>query len=163
MIAKVVDTNVPIAANRRNTHIDPKCQLACIQALDDIVKNGYVVIDKLGLIMKEYRENLNFKGEPGVGDGFYKYIFDNQYNTKKCLIVTITPKNDGSGSFEEFPNSIALNGFDLSDHKFVAVASACDSDPSILNASDSDWSDYEDALNDCDIVVEQLCPQHAKK
>ena len=47
MSAFVVDVNVPIVANGRETHADLDCQNASIDALLDIVQTGMLVLDKL--------------------------------------------------------------------------------------------------------------------
>jgi hypothetical protein len=111
--------------------------------------------------MDEYAGYCSYKGEPGVGDYFFKYIHDNQQVESKCLVVTIT--RDKEKGFVEFPGRPDLNSFDLSDRKFVAVAIASEVNPSIYNATDSDWEEHEAALKDVRITVIQLCPQHASK
>ena len=73
----VVDTNVAIAANGRNTHASLACQLACIEFLEKLVSAKYrtaIILDDLDLIISEYSGYLNYKGQPGVGDMFFKYI-----------------------------------------------------------------------------------------
>ncbi|MCI5159386.1 MAG: hypothetical protein D3906_13330 [Candidatus Electrothrix sp. AUS1_2] len=157
----VVDTNVLIAANGRNTHADLQCQLACIEALEQIRSKGIILLDSLGLMMDEYSGYCSYKGEPGVGDYFFKYIHDYQQVESHCLIVPITEhKNKG---FVEFPDHPGLKSFDLSDRKFVAVARASAVNPSISNATDSDWEEHKAALADVHVTVIQLCPQHASK
>lgn len=153
----VVDTNVAVAANGRNTHASDECQLICIETLEKIIKSDSIAIDDEGLIMSEYQKYLHPKGEPGVGDAFYRYIFDHQYSSKKIERVTITPIDD-HGNFDEFPNNDRdLNGFDLSDRKFVAVALTSSNNAEIVNATDSDWVKYARPLSRY-VKVVQLCP-----
>ena len=33
----------------------------------------------------------------------------------------------------------------------------------MLNATDSDWDEHAGLINELGVVVEQLCPQHARK
>ena len=54
MTVFVVDTNVVIAANGRNTHADSWCRLACIEKLEWLVDRGIVAVDELDLILGEY-------------------------------------------------------------------------------------------------------------
>jgi hypothetical protein len=161
----VVDTNVLISANGRDTHADLQCQLACIEALERIRSEEIILLDSLGLIMDEYAGYCSYKGEPGVGDYFFKYINDNQQVENKCLIVEIT--EDKEKGFVEFPDHPGLDTFDRSDRKFVAVAIASDvtsgDNPAVYNATDSDWEEHKAALYDVHLFVTQLCPQHALK
>ena len=69
-------------------------------------------------------------------------------------MVEITP--DGIGDYKEFPEDPDLANFDPSDRKFVAVAIASGANPTIFNATDSDWQDAEAALKKY-VTVQQLC------
>ena len=162
MSVKVVDTNVAIAANGRGTHADAQCQLACIEALEEVVKRKKIAIDDRGLILEEYSGYLNHSGAPGVGDKFYKHVFNTQYEENKCVRISIHPISDRR-MFREFPTAPGLTGFDRSDRKFVAVALTVNGTAPILNAMDSDWADYEAELVAEGLTVIQLCPQHAQR
>ena len=72
----VVDTNVAMAANGRETHADARCQLACVERLKSLAAGEVVAIDDRGLILHEYRGRLNLSGMPGVGDVFLKHVFN---------------------------------------------------------------------------------------
>ena len=149
----LVDTNVGIAANIKSSASE-ECALVCIQVLRDIIAHGHLVLDALGLIFQEYHGNLSMSGQPGVGDAFMRWVFQNQFNPERCTRVEITPDN---GSFHEFPDDEALEKFDRSDRKFVAVAAAHGGSPPILVACDTDfWIDRE-ALDGAGIRVEFLC------
>ncbi len=153
MTVFVVDTNVAIAANGKDTHADIECQLRCVETLQ-LLKQGIVVIDNGGLIITEYRKRLNFAGAPGVGDAFSKYVFDNQYRGDKIQRVGVIPSNNDQRGFEELPQ----NTFDRSDRKFLAVAVAADA--VVLNATDNDWREHEALMERLGVIVEELCPQH---
>jgi hypothetical protein len=159
----VVDTNVAIVANGRHTHTGEKCQLECVRQLRGLVQHGVVVIDQLGLIFEEYRRYLQPSGQPGVGDAFLRHLFDHQYDPSKCELVRVTPLLNHARGFEEFPDDEALAGFDASDRKFVAAARASGRNPVILNATDSDWIEFEPSLSRHGVVVEQLCPCEVAK
>ena len=45
MTGYVVDTNVAMAANGRDTHADLECQLDCIEKLAAICREAVVVLD----------------------------------------------------------------------------------------------------------------------
>ena len=156
MISFVVDTNVAIAANGRRTHADLPCQLACVQRLRDVVSE-VIAIDDLGHIMGEYAKHLRYAGQPGVGDMFFRHLFDNQYRSERVRRVPVVQSSDEDRGFEELPP----NSFDPSDRKFLAVATAARA--VVLNATDSDWREHAALLDSLSVEIQQLCPQHAAK
>ena len=153
----VVDTNVAIVANSRDTHADVACQLACITKLGRIVGQDVVALDETGYILDEYRAYLSHSGQPGVGDAFFKYVFDHQYQDLRVRRILVTPSDDDRRGFEELPE----NSFDRSDRVFLAVALV--GEAIVLNATDSDWHEHAALMDELDVEVEQLCPQHARK
>ena len=158
MSAYVVDTNVPISANGRDTHADVVCQLQCIEALEDICGRRVVVLDGEGRIYEEYLQHLNFSGVPGVGDKFFKHVVDHMWGDgHRVRQVPITSCRDGRRGFEELPE----NDLDPSDRKFVAAAVV--GHATILNATDSDWREQEALTERLGVRVRQLCPQHASR
>jgi predicted nucleic acid-binding protein len=155
---KVIETNVAISANGKNTHASLECQLACIVTLSDIVANKEIIaIDELGLILEEYARHLNYSGQPEVGDEFFKYLNDHQYYAQRVSRVEITPNNIQERGFDELP----ANKMDPSDRKFLAVAVV--SQAVIINALDSDWHENIKEINKMGVKVTQLCPDHACK
>src|SRR5438874_2727122 len=105
-------------------HASPKCVLASISALENLVESEIIVIDDRFRIIEEYRRHLSHSGQPGVGDAFFKWLWENQANESRCERATITQKGHDSTAFEEFPDDESLTGFDREDRKFVAVALA---------------------------------------
>lgn len=155
---KVIETNVAIAANGRNTHASLECQLACVVFLSNIVaKKGLIAIDELGLILEEYARHLNYSGQPEVGDEFFKYLHDHQYYSQRVLRVNITPSDVRERGFDELP----VNSMDPSDRKFLAVALVAGAE--VINALDSDWHENIEEINEIGVEVSQLCPEHACK
>ena len=157
MSAVVVDTNVAIVANGRTPQAGPACVINCIDALARARSQGRIILDNLGRILQEYRRHLSAKGQPGVGDAFFKWIWDNQGNAAHCEIVEIHPRN-GDEDYAEFPAAQELAGFHRKDRKFVAVALASKSNPEILNAVDQDWWDYRSELAGHGLRITFLCP-----
>lgn len=152
----VVDTNVPIVANRK--HDEPlSCVAACANALYEITKTGVLVIDEGGLIVDEYKRYLSFAGQPGAGDVFFKWLADNRYRPDRVARVTLVEAPDRFGEFEAFPLDPELATFDQSDRKFVAAALTHPAKPPILNATDSDWWDFKDALVRQGVIVRFVC------
>ncbi len=160
----LVDTNVPKTANLA-TQPDPDsavsdaCVLACIEAVEHVIKKRGLIIDAGDEIFDEYRQQLSMKGQPGVGDRFMKWVNDHRYNPEYCDRVAIKKNGD---SFDEFPTHDNLNDFDRSDRKFVAVANAHADRPPILQATDSKWWGWKDALIEAGITVQFLCPEYVE-
>lgn len=160
----LVDTNVPKAANLAtqpdaDSDVSDACVLACIEAVEHVIKKRGLIIDAGDEIFDEYRQQLSMKGQPGVGDRFMKWVHDNRWSLPVAHRVTITRKGD---SYNEFPTHDDLNDFDRSDRKFVAAANAHMEKPPILQATDSKWWGWKDALADVGITVQFLCPEYVK-
>ncbi len=147
----VVDTNVGIAANG-DADVDPTCQLACVDRLEHAMKNGVVAVDDRGHIFEEYRTHFSFAGGPGMGDVFFKHVHDRQHRGARVRRFPITPLSDDSRGFEELPE----NTLDPSDRKFLAVAVVARA--VVVNATDSDWGEAGDLLQNLGVDVEELCP-----
>ena len=153
----VVDTNVAIVANGRRTHADLQCQAFCVESLVSVVADEIVAIDDKGAILQEYRRHLNFSGMPGVGDMFFKHVFNYQYRGDRVRRIAITPSADDRRGFEELPE----NTLDQADRKFLAVALVASA--VVLNATDSDWLEHTALTEALGIKVKQLCPEYASK
>ena len=160
----LVDTNVPKVANLA-TQPDPesdvpdKCILACIKAVEHVIQKKGLVIDAGDEIFDEYRQQLSMRGQPGVGDGFMKWVHDNRWKFPDVDRVTITRNGD---SYEEFPDHDGLIQFDNSDRKFIAVANAHPAKPPVLQATDSKWWGWKDALKEVGITVRFLCSDYVE-
>lgn len=157
MTPYVVDTNVAIAANGRETHADGRCQLSCVEKLESVVAREIVAIDDAYAILSEYGRHLRPSGMPGVGDMFYKHVLNHQYRDERVKMVTLTPSEDDRRGFDVLPE----NAFDPADRKFLAVAVVAGA--VVLNATDSDWDEHRGLLDALGVEVSQLCPQHASK
>ncbi|RQR95305.1 hypothetical protein DIE04_17285 [Burkholderia sp. Bp8994] len=153
----IIDTNVAISANGRDTHASDDCQIRCIEILEKMATKQYadaIVLDDLGLIFDEYSNYLNYSGQPGVGDIFFKFLHDNMYSQEEIRLVSITPSADARKGFDELPE----NEIDPSDRKFLAAAVV--SGASIFNALDNDWHEKRDFLSEIKVDVVQICPEH---
>ena len=152
----VVDTNVAVVANRDSQQASPNCEKACIDRLERIIRGeDKLVLDDQWEILDEYIRNLRPSGEPGAGDRFLLWVLRNQYG--RCDLVPITPINNSETEFQEFPTDPALNGFDRDDRKFIAVARVHSASPPILQAVDSQWWGFRNALRQNGVTVEFIC------
>lgn len=142
----LVDTNVAVVANGKSEQADDSLVEKCIDAILEVTRNGGLVVDEGGLIFEEYRLNLSLSGQPGTGDAFMKWVNDYQWNPEFCERRTITWLEGDERGFAEFPTAPALQKFDHSDRKFVAVANAVVPKRPILEAVDFKWWGWKDAL-----------------
>lgn len=160
----IVDTNVPKTANLA-TQPDPdsdvpeECVLACINAVEHVIKKRGLIVDAGDEIFNEYRQQLSMKGQPGIGDAFMKWVNDHRHNPEYCDRVTITKTGD---SYNEFPDHDELENFDKSDRKFIAAANAHKDKPPILQATDNKWWGWKESLAEVGITVHFLCPEYTK-
>jgi hypothetical protein len=155
--AFVIDTNVAVVASRRAPQAKPACILACVDALEEIAREGKVILDDRYRILHEYMKNLSLSGQPGLGDAFFKWVWQNQGNIERCERVAIHQRGSGAEDYSEFPTDPSLHDFDPSDRKFVAVALGSKNSPEILNAVDPDWWEHRLALKRCGVRLRFLC------
>lgn len=158
----VVDTNVPVVANGKSEQASPKCVKNCAVRLRKLTRKDKLVLDDSWLIIKEYMANLRSSGQPGSGDAFLKWVLTNYRNPDFCELVRITPKNSSETDFEEFPSDPALNNFDATDKKFIAVALAHPDKPPILQAVDTEWWEMKEPLGVAGVTIDFLCEKDIK-
>jgi hypothetical protein len=167
MNAYTVDENVPIVANDsvlpkpKAPQADSACRLACVQALKRVVRSGILIVDSAGEVVENYRSHLKRRGQPGIGDAFFKHVIDHQFNRRKVRRTSLT--KNAQGEFETFPADTALQTFDPSDRIYVALALAAPERPHILNAVDSDYAEHKTALEAVGVRVHEICPQCIRK
>jgi hypothetical protein len=167
MSAYVVDENVPIVANDsvrtipKSPQADQTCRLSCVQALRRIVRSGTLIVDDDGEVLENYRRHLHHRGQPGVGDAFFKHIVDNQFNLTKVRRISI--QRNADNEFDNFPADPGLATFDVSDRIYVALALAAPQKPQISNAVDSDYAEHKASLERVGVRVREICPQCIRK
>lgn len=149
---RVVDTNVPVVANGRETDASLECRLAAISFLNVLARGGRTILDLRGDIQAEYRRHLFPSGQPGVGDRFYQMILHSAPSRVERIEL---PINQATGELVDFPSDPALARFDSSDRVFAAAARV--SGYPVANATDSDWLDHYSALKANGISVEFVC------
>ena len=152
----VLDTNVAVVSNGDTEQAGWDCVANCVAAIRRVIESQRLLVDERGLILDEYRRNLNPSGQPGLGDFFFKWVWERQADERHCRIVDVTP--NAERVFAEFPDDPRLATFDRDDRKFVAVAIASGSAPKILNASDTDWWIHRQELGRHGVAIEFLCP-----
>lgn len=148
-----VDTNVLVVANGMSEQADLACQDAAIAGLLAVRENEALLLDTQGVVIDEYSRHCSFSGQPGVGDEFFLWAFNNQHELGR---IPLEP-HEGR-RFREFPADPALTGFDWDDRPFVALVAAWPGDAAVVNCVDSDYENDREALTANDIEVRELCP-----
>jgi hypothetical protein len=87
----IVDTNVPVVANRKTAQASPTCVASCIRTIQEVRSHRILVIDDAWRILREYIANLRSTGQPGVGDAFLKWVLTNRDNPLHCTQIPLTP------------------------------------------------------------------------
>ena len=147
----MIDTNVLIAANRRDTHASLPCAAASARVLLD-AQAGIVLEDTADMVLTEYKRYAHMSGQPGPGDLFLAWFMQNRATPDRVQRVDIG--NDQAKVSSLVP--AALQGFDRSDHKWVALYLAGSGDV-VFNATDSDWAQWSDEMIANGIVVHEIC------
>ena len=151
----IVDTNVAVVANGKSEQASEECEETCINRLEQIMRGETkLVLDADWIILGEYSRNLHSRGAD-VGDRFLRWVLNNRIT--QCDLIPITPVEDSETEFTEFPTDPELENFDPADRKFIAVAIAHCEKPPILQAVDSQWWDFRDALRRHEVTVEFIC------
>ena len=154
----IVDTNVAVVANGESVQASEECEETCINRLERIMRGEMkLILDADWIILDEYSRNLRSSGKPGTGDRFLAWCLRNWTTPEQCDLVSITPSEGSETEFEEFPRDSELENFDPDDRKFVAVAHKHSEKPPILQAVDSQWLDFRDALHQHGVTVEFIC------
>lgn len=147
----VVDTNVLIAANGRNTHADLGTIANCSVVLADIQRGAHLLLDDAhDLILREYKNYCHFSGQPGVADRFFLWYIRARFTPTSVARISLSDPNDVA---VDLPAE--LHAFDKSDHKWVAVYLRGEGDV-IYNAMDSDWEEHAGPMRAAGINVVQL-------
>lgn len=148
----VVDTNVLVVANGEYAKAGDQCLLEAQRFLRDVQARESLVLDDAWRILGEYRGRVERADPDGVGRHFFKWAARAGRH-----LVTITCHPDRG--FVEFPSDPALETFDPSDRKFVAVTIKSGTDRTeLVNAVDSDYREHERALREAGVAVRELCP-----
>jgi hypothetical protein len=122
------------------------------------MQRGHVFIDDAGSIVAEYRRNLSPFEQPALGNAFLKWLLTHEWAGRRVSRVRLTPRASHPHDFEETPPEPPDVHYDPSDRKFLAVAAAHPEHPPILQALDSKWWGWRDALSSASVSVHFICP-----
>ena len=90
-----------------------------------------------------------------------KWALQNRANSKHADLIALT--GDPGSGFTSFPKDADLSNFDPADRMFIAVSNAHPGKPPVLQAADSNWLGWSDALRRRGILVEFLCIDDIKR
>lgn len=154
---RVVDTNVAVIANGRETTASGACQIKTIEFLEALVARDRTIIDAGSQVLDEYRKRLKAEGQPGVGDLFFRHLLDNQGNAKAVRVV-----DECGPRADPLKHAFAhgeLSAFDPSDRPFAICAAV--GRARVATATDSDWLIHEVGLQACGVRVDFICGKAA--
>jgi hypothetical protein len=151
----IVDTNVILVANGQHDNVGSECVAECAVRLEGIMLRGRIALDSKFEVLSEYQNKTQPVRAKRPGDVFVKWALQNRSNSDRCDSVSL--EENPQRKYEAFPDDHRLATFDESDRKFVAIASAHPQKPAILQATDSKWLAWNDALKDHGLTVEFLC------
>jgi hypothetical protein len=157
----VVDTNVILVAGGKHSDVSPSCVAACARRLKSIVDSGRIALDAEYEVLSEYQNKTSPNHAKGPGDAFVKWALQNRTNRVRCDLIPLDHGFDGD--YVAFPQHPGLVGFDPSDRKFVAISNAHPKHPPILEAADSKWLDWNEALLESGIHVDFVCPEDLER
>jgi hypothetical protein len=158
-LRRVVDTNVPVTANGAHAGASTDCTAACGRALQQVMNGGHLFVDSAGGIAAQYRNNLAAFRDLRPGNAFLKWFLTNEWNPARVTRVALTPKEGQPQDFIELPKPLKEVRYDPSDRVFLAVSAAHPEHPPVLQALDSKWWGWREALHDAGIPVHFLCPE----
>lgn len=162
----IIDTNVPLKASNliNENNLETECARACFKFIKEIMDSptSIIVLDSNNEIFSEYRKNLCTCGQNTVATQFFNWICRNLTLRENGQIEWAKLTVIGDREYAEFPASESLNGFDISDRKFIALSNAHPEHPPIVEGTDSLWWGYKDALERLGIHIQFLYKDYVR-
>lgn len=151
----VIDENVLVVANGRETHAGGDCEMACIDFLLQCSRDESLVLDDLGRVLALYASKCNWSGQPGVGDQFFLWAHSNAHAISRVALSL-----DESGDYAALPDELAE--FDSDDLIYLALALESREQTQLVNAVDSDYNQARDQVTAGGVEVLELCLEELK-
>lgn len=143
-------------ANGRQTHASLACQLECVDFLLECKQDRSLLLDAAGVVLALYSSKCNWSGQPGTGDEFFLWAFNNSHG-----VEVVDLARDASGRYVDVPD--ALEDFDRDDHIWLALVLKASGDAQIVNAVDSDYLENSSELEAASVDVLELCPDDVRQ
>lgn len=161
----IVDTNIPLKASD-TTSADPlnaQCALACLKFVQSLMDSkDIVVLDANREILQEYRNNCKSHGQPTIASIFLDWICRQLTLRTNSQVEMVRLTVLGDRQYLEFPQDPDLDGFDLSDRKFIALSNAHPEHPPVIEGSDCLWWGFRDTLASLGIRVIFVCEEYVR-
>lgn len=161
-MASVVDESVLVIANDltrislglipRTPQADENCRLACVAFLENLMENGSIVIDDGTEFLEKYKAHCSFSGQPGIGDAFFRAVFERGYDPTWVDRVTIA-----EGGNYLLPDGFLNSGFHNDDFLWVSAAYNGPVGTHIANGCDSDYGEFAGAITAIGVEVVEVC------
>ncbi len=90
--------------------------MSAARFLRDVISTGVVLEDTEDLAFAAYRVQLNFSGQPGMGDQFLEWFMRERWLGN---LVQRVSNPQGGSILELLPASLA--SFDRDDHKWICI------------------------------------------
>lgn len=145
-IGRILSGKEPIC-----THASDLCRLASVDFLESALSNARVLIDTDDIVFGYYRRKASMAGQPGSGDAFLMALYQSSYDDTKVKRIVVD-NGIGNGLPEDFVNC----GFDKDDMIYVALAKSVPGS-AVVNAVDSDYSEYSEQLSSLGVEIKQIC------
>jgi hypothetical protein len=152
----IIDTNVLLVASahdpgspfKDSDHVPVKHRQGVFEWLASFRRDNtrQVVLDQNFTIYNEYRNKMS-------DQDFGLQVMKTKMELFLLRQVNIDYDSDGKGAL---PRDLKQVVYDEDDRKMVAVALADHGRSTIVNACESDWYDWEEALNQAGVVIEHL-------
>lgn len=145
----ILDTNVLVAANRRDSSCSMECSVKSAQRLEELLEDT-LVLDLLYAVRTEYQRYANPKGAPGAGDRFLREALRRSpyyVNADLEAIHAAVPER--------------LEDFDANDLKWIGLYNLAAAQR-IINSTDSDYLHRQEDFEAEDILVENIHPEELK-
>ena len=121
-----------------------------------LAREDVVCVDDKFLILGEYGRRIGQRGQEKSGTVFYKHVWQKMRDTNRVRLISVDPI-DREG--RDFSDPILPTNNLKKDAKFLAVAVKAQA--TIVNATDSDWTEHRELTDRLGVDVRQLCPEHA--
>ena len=152
----ILDANVPAKASYILSDCKPEeldMVNACIEFIHDFINtpDSKVVLDMDWEIISEYERNIL---ETDMGKQFKKWLYT--YISRMDVVNDMIKLETENGRYCAFPDDAALQEFDSSDRKFIALALSHCETPPIIQAADGKWLGFTEKLSEYGIQIEYL-------
>ena len=119
----------------------------------NIITKGRIGLDDGSEVLEKYGAHCDFSGQAGIGDLFLRSVYQRGYDSQWAIRVPVR-----NGEDYALPQEFVASGFDNDDFLWVAIAYNAPAEAEIVNAVDSDYTEFTDAFDAIGVSVREICP-----